>query len=238
MPDPVFTQAELEALNGDAVFQRRIENDRELNDLFNPPPEEQDERESTARALGMAYVIAGVTVPPPTIGTFRLLSMVGSEFLKAERKFDDIPREITLALFVLHYGARAVAPVCGQFRFREALDRMRRTAETSPDHLARILDCERKLAAELGAWDAALARFSSERIKPAGKTMLEIVREIDVYLSAALSGLDDLPQLEAVGDKKKLRRRGTTNARPFFSRLFGKSRRASASTTSAGGSHA
>lgn len=238
MPDPVFTNEELEALNRDGAFQKRVAEDRELFDLFNPPPDDEDEREQTARSLGMAYRIAGVTVPPPTIGTFRLLSFVGSEFLKAERRFDDIPKEITLALFVLHYGARAVAPVCGQFRFRAALDRLNKQAEKSPEHLAMILDAEAKLSAELGAWDAALARFAATQFRPAGKSMLEIVREIDAYLAAALSGLDNLPQLEPADGKKKPLRHGITTARRFFSRQFGKSRPASASTTSAGESHA
>ena len=231
---PAFTPDELRALEGDAEFQRRVASDRELDDLFNPPPDDEDEREHTARGLGMAYVIAGVTVPPPTVGTFRLLSMVGSEFLKAERKFEDLTREITLALFVLHFGHRAVAPVCGQFRWRRALEKYAKSADTSPEHLARMLAEERKIADELAAWDRALARFASTHIKPAGKSFIAIVQEIDIYLNAALAGLDELPQLEPAPDAKKKAPHGMKSARRIFSGLFGKRRPASPSTSSDG----
>lgn len=232
---PAFTPDELRALEADAEFQRRVATDRELDELFNPPPDDEDEREHTARGLGMAYIIAGVTVPPPTVGTFRLLSMVGSEFLKSDRKFEDLSREITLALFVLHYGHRAVAPVCGQFRFRRALEKYAKTADTSPEHLARMLAEERKLADELAVWDRALARFASTHFRPAGKSLVAIINEIDVYLNGALAGLDALPQLEAAPDAKKKATPGMKSARRIFSRLFGKRPPASASTRFAGG---
>lgn len=235
MGDPAFSPAELMALEADADFQKRVSTDAELERLFNPPPDDEDEREHTARALGSGIVIAGIPIPPPTLGTFRLLSLVGSDFLAADRKFEDLAKEITLALFVLHFGHRAVAPVCGQFRYRRALDRYRKSADTSPEHLQRMLAEEHRLASELGAWDRALARFASTRFRPCGKSLLEIVVEIDAYLAAALSGLDNLPRVEETGEGPKKAQRGTTPKRRFSWLWSGKRRPVSPSTTSAGG---
>jgi len=142
-----FSHDEARLLEKDAEFQRRVATDAELNRLFNPPPDDEDEREQTARALGSGIVVAGVPLPPPTVGTFRLLSMVNSEFLAAERKFDDLAREVTLALYVMSRGHRAVMPYCEQFRMRRAIERHAKHAKESPAHLDRILAAERTLAA-------------------------------------------------------------------------------------------
>ena len=235
-----FSHDEARLLEKDAEFQRRVATDAELNRLFNPPPDDEDEREQTARALGSGIVVAGVPLPPPTVGTFRLLSMVNSEFLAAERKFDDLAREVTLALYVMSRGHRAVMPYCEQFRMRRAIERHAKHAKESPAHLDRILAAERTLAAELAEWDAALARFSSTVIKPAGMSLTEIATEIDAYLTAALSGFKLLPQVVRAGEDGAGRPkvpRGTTSTKPRSSRWFWRLARHFRSMTSGGESH-
>ena len=234
-----FSHDEARLLEKDAEFQRRVSTDAELNRLFNPPPDDEDEREQTARALGSGLVIAGVPLPPPTVGTFRLLSLVNSEFLAAERKFEDLAREVTLALYVMSRGHRAVMPYCEQFRARRVIERYAKHAAESPAHLDRLIAEERRLAKELAGWDAALARFSSTVIKPAGMSLTEIAAEIDAYLSAALAGFDLLPQVVRAGetgaDRPKARR-GTTTTRPRSSPWYLRLARLFRCGKSAGGS--
>lgn len=222
---PAFTREELVALERDATFQKRVSGDETLNRLFSPPADDPREREDSFRALGAGCVIAGVPLPPPTLGTMRLLSAVDSEFVKSERKFADIAREVSVALFVLHYGSRAVAPVCQQFRYKAALERYRPHADKSPDMLAKCAAIERDLAGELAAWDCAINRFS-ERVRLQRETLVDVAAQIDAYIMAALSGLDMLPQVGGSPDPTKARADGTPRASHNSSPLFGRLRRA------------
>jgi hypothetical protein len=219
--DCPYTPEELRALQADRTFQDRVSTDGQLNRLFNPPADEPEERESTMRALGSGLVIAGVPVPPPTLGVFRLLSAVGSDFVKTDRRFADAAREIAVALFVLHYGPRAVAPVCAQFRHRDTIERYRAAAEKSPDHLTSILAAERKIADELAAFDAAVNRFAMRIAVPPGGSFVGVIVEIDRYLAAAMAGLDLLPQGGSAEKKTATAAAGIATMRASFSRLCG-----------------
>jgi len=223
MADCPYTPDELKALQADSVFQARVGGDPEINRLFNPPPDEPEEREYTMRALGSGLVIAGIAVPPPTLGVFRLLSAVGSDFVRSNRQFADVAREIAVALFVMHYGPRAVAPVCAQFRHRDTIARYKLTADQSPDHLARLLDAERKIADELAAFDSAVNRFAIRIKVPPGGSFAGVLVEIDRYLSAAMVGLDLLPQTAPAPAEKKTAKAAAgiaTTSRNFL-RWFG-----------------
>ena len=237
MPDRPYTTDELRALQADGEFQRRVATDEELNRLFDPPPDEPDECERTMRALGSGVTIAGVTLPPPTLGTLRVLSAVGSDFIKSERKFADLVREVTLALFVLHYGPRAVAPVTGRFRQMEAVRAYKALPSTTPDHLAKILTAERAIAEELAVFENAVTRFAGRVRLSDGETLISVAAQIDLYIKEAMSGLDLLPRVAPVDGTKKKPSPGTATMKARFSRWFGRSRRVSQSSRPDGGCH-
>jgi hypothetical protein len=199
-----YAKEQLQILAADAEFNRRIAADEELQRLYDPSGDGLDMAEESARCLGSGRVICGVSVPPPTLGHLHTLSSIESPFAKSVRTFDHVLHDLAEALFVLHFGARAVAPVCDVFRWRRRVEQLRKDLGDNPALIGALLDAQRKAESELAAWRRGVMVFAETHLRIGeGETVEDAVKAVDDWIVAALSGLDMLPAVRGKDDKKK-----------------------------------
>lgn len=101
-----FAKSQLLALTRDAEFQGWIDNDPELDRLWNKPRKTRDERlADLGLALGGVVEVGSVNIPAPTAGALLILGTIDSPFLSREpRRLIDVD----MAVYVLCQGRRAL----------------------------------------------------------------------------------------------------------------------------------
>jgi hypothetical protein len=212
-------------LQADPEFQRRIGADPVLAELFNPANERNQEIED-AQAMGMCQRIAGVDVPPVTMGHFRMLTAAGNAFAELKPNlsagFSFQLEQFTEALFILHYGSRVLVPFTDIFRWRRALATWRKEVAANPALLAAIIEGERKLAEAMRPWDAAVLKFGERHVRLApGETIEGAAELLGNWLAAAFSGFTLYPQNPDPEDaQKKTAGHGIPNWRVRLSHVF------------------
>jgi hypothetical protein len=194
MFQPRFSDAQLAALANDDLFQARLASDPELNRLYNPALSDHEVRQESFRALGGKCIIAGVELPPVTLGRFHLLVTVGNAFVQHKRTFQQLAHDLPEALFVLRYGAAAMAHFADVFEFLRKIEQYRDDAKTIPDALAKILDAEREAQEALLPWRRAVAAFADTCLRlDKGEDIEAACGRLDALLAASLAGLDMIP---------------------------------------------
>jgi hypothetical protein len=240
MFQPRFTDAQLQALAADDLFQKRIAEDDELNRLFNPALSDHEVRQESLRALGGKCRIAGVDLPPVTLGRFHLLVTVGNSFVAHKRTFQQLAHDLPEALFVLRYGATAMAQFADVFEFLRKIEQYREDAKTIPDALVKILDAEREAQQALLPWRRAVAAFADTCLRlDKGEDIEAACGRLDTLLAASLAGLDMIPDgndaitEDADGNTPK-KKWWTRRRKPCSSRQSAEPAPASQSTQSGG----
>lgn len=202
-----YAQADLVRLREDPEFQRRVGADEEIARLFNPQCEDTQIRAELAQGLGMSRRIAGVDVPPATLGMFVLLTAAGNEFAKAKRDWSAglgyMVAQFTEALFILSNGPKAVVSFADVFRYQKKLDAWRKDAAGS-QHIAQVcLDAERKASESLRLWDAAVLAWGASHVRLSpGDDLLEVIGELDDWINRGLEGFALFPDVQRPEDKE------------------------------------
>jgi hypothetical protein len=217
-----FTSEQLGKLQGDTEFQKRVGSDEELARLFCPQSQEWDVRSEMAVSLGMSRRIAGVDLPPVTLGMIGLLTAVGNEFVKVSpdwsKGFAYQIQQFNEALFVLRHGPLAVSAFADVFRYQRTLAAWRNDAASSPHIAAACVDAEGKIAAAMRQWDAAVISWSTASIRlDEGETLDKSIASLDDWLAQGLVGFKLFPETNTGGE-------GGKDQRPFG--LMRKQRRA------------
>jgi hypothetical protein len=223
--DGLFNNADVKRLALDAEFQKRFGNDPEINRLWKIEPDANLRMDEDAQALGGCQRIAGVDVPPVTMGHFRLLTAAGNAFAELHPDlssgFSYQLEQFTEALFILHFGSKVVANFADVFRWKKIVAATRKQAGDNAAMLGAVLDAERRLAEALRPWDMAVLQFAAKHVKLApGETIEDAAATLALWLSSAFSGLSLYPQIngpatpaEPDGTQKKKGYCGTLNLR-------------------------
>ena len=198
---PRYEQADLIRLRDDPEFQRRVGADEELSRLFDPTSEDLDTRAELAGALGMCKRIAGVDIPPVTLGHIALLTAIGNEFVKERRDWSQGPAyqlgQFTEALFVLANGPKAVVPFADMFRHQRTIQAWRKDAASSVHIAAACLEAERKTAAALQIWDATVLTWGARHVRLEGDATLQsCLGEFEEWVAAGLDGFRLFPDVQ------------------------------------------
>jgi len=209
---PRYAQADLIRLREDEEFQRRVGSDEELSRLFDPASEDLDTRAELAGSLGMCRRIAGVDVPPVTLGGIALLTALGNEFVKERRDWSQGPAyqlgQLTEALFVLANGPKVVVPFADVFRNLRSIQAWRKDAASSPHIAAACMDAERKAASALLTWDAAVLTWGARCVRLEGEeTLAECIGSFDDWVSQGLEGFRLFPQVQRPDEKESAHQR-------------------------------
>ena len=226
-----YSGEQLGRLRDDPEFNRRIGADEELARLFNPRCNDTDVRAELANGLGMTRRIAGVEVPPVTLGMIGLLTAVGNEFVKVKpdwaRGFEYQLAQFQEVLFVLAHGSKAVIPFADVFRHRKTLDAWRKDAASSPHIAQACLDAERQANAAMRLWDGAVLAWAEKHIRlEADETWPAAMANLDDWLVQGLTGLKLFPNVQAPDADKEGSAKATSpfgwmrKWRPRLSRLL------------------
>jgi len=194
-----YTSEQLAKLQGDAEFQKRVGSDEELAKLFCPQSQEWDVRSEMALSLGMTRRIAGVELPPVTLGMIGLLTAVGNEFVKVapdwSKGFGFQLQQFNEALFVLRFGPLAVVSFADVFRYQRTLQAWRNDAASSPHIAAACVDAEGKISAAMKAWDSAVLSWSTANVRLGdGETIDKAIMALDEWLGQGMVGFKMFPE--------------------------------------------
>lgn len=208
MDRPDFSREHLSALADDSEFQRRIAADVELNRLFNPALADSEIRLESFRSLGGGCRIAGVYLPPVTLGRFHLLVVVGNKFVQSKRTFQELCFDLPAALFILKHGAAAMAPFADIFSQIQDIERYKEDASKVPEVFEKLLQAHQACNEALLPWRRAVATFADVEIcLVKGEDVEAAVGSLDALLAASLAGIDLLPAnglpMDDDGPKKK-----------------------------------
>lgn len=192
----------------DADFQKRFGADEEMNRLWSGNADQADRDAEDAQSLGMSLRVAGVDVPPVKLGHIRLLTTVGNEFVSERpqwgRGFEFQLSQLTEALFVLHFGPRAVTSFADYFRWRKQLEVWRARAENQPEMMAKVMEAERKAEEGLKPWTAAVHAWAAGNVRLEGEaTLASEIEKLDDWIASAFRGFNLFPQIKRPEDKKK-----------------------------------
>jgi hypothetical protein len=235
-----YTSEQLAKLQGDAEFQKRVGSDEELAKLFCPQSQEWDVRSEMALSLGMTRRIAGVELPPVTLGMIGLLTAVGNEFVKVSpdwsKGFGFQLQQFNEALFVLRFGPLAVVSFADVFRYQRTLQAWRNDAAGSPHIAAACVDAEQKISAAMKAWDGAVISWSTANVRLGdGDTIDKAIVSLDEWLAQGMIGFKMFPETNTGEGGKDQRPFGwTRKLRRAFSRRLVRCAAAILPTTSAG----
>jgi hypothetical protein len=151
-------------------------------------------------ALGGTFKIAGIDIPPASIGVIMLLQIIDSPFIRSN---DGISlKEIIEALFIMKERKTLVNLLVSPKRKAEYLARAKEIAEKSPAFYAEYL---KALAVNSGAdeYDRRLADFAE---KIGSMKISDTAAEITQYLNLCMSGFSAVANPEAPDtEKKKIR---------------------------------
>lgn len=206
IPTNKYTKEQLVKLNKDAIFQKRISSDEELTRLFDPSRDDE-ELYATYQSLGGCLYICNVVVPPPTLGSIRLLSLVNSPFTSSSPDWDEPYYSLMECLFILIKGSDALQLQSGYFVWRERLNFYKKQAADAHNTvwLDRVLLAEQRLAEEHGRWQLAVSTWANEnsvRID-IGETITSTIKTLVQYISMAYNGLNMFPQQQIpISDKE------------------------------------
>lgn len=201
MPAPSYTREELLALASDEEFQRVVREDDDLNRLFHDyDPDELSDR--TMHSLGSGLELCGIIIPPPTLGTVRLLKAIQSPFFadtdEAKVRFGRDPYGvISECLYVLTQGADAVAPYSSHFAMRAKLKHYLElaAAKGQSEWLDKLLIAQKKVEDELAKWDMDIAKWCEQnKVRmQVGEDVLSVSKQLSEWIAGAFSGFQLFP---------------------------------------------
>jgi hypothetical protein len=207
----------------DAEFQKRFGADPELIRLFALPSVQADRDAEDAQMLGMCERVAGVDVPPVTLGHIRVLQVVGNELVSDQpdwnRGFEFQLQQLVEALFILANGPRAVGAFCDLFRWRRAVAEWRDKVGGNPALLDPLLAAEQRAAEGLRVWDAAVLTWGAAHVRLGdGETVVDALQRLEAWVLSAFRGFKLFPQ--TMQAEKKTPSSGMRRARLCCARAF------------------
>jgi len=151
-------------------------------------------------ALGGAWKIGGVAVPPPTAGSLMLLEWLDSPFV-ARTLRDLSAGDVFEALFVFCHGREAAGFLARKSNIDKAAQKAFEETEKTPEHLEVYLARISRDADDMSAWDAAVGDFAQTF---GGFDFKEAAEVIGEYLKVSMGGFAMIPQGEEEPKKKDL----------------------------------
>lgn len=151
-------------------------------------------------ALGGAWKIGGVAIPPPTAGSLMLLEWVDSPFVA--RSLRDLSAgDVFEALFIFCHGRDAARLLAVRAKIDKAARQAFNDSAKTPEHLEVYLARIARDADDMAAWDAAVGDFAQSF---EGFDFKEAAEVIGDYLKISMGGFAMIPQGEEEPKKKDL----------------------------------
>lgn len=204
LPKSKYTPKQLEALQKDSVIRKRVKEDEELLRLFNPSADD-DELKATHQALGGCLSICGQQVPPPTLGSIRILSLINSPFVSPKPVWQEPYFAIIEAMYCLINGSDALTKDSGAFLWHDRIKYYKEQAKdiSNPVWFEKLLEAEKKECDYKAAWILRVSKWANDNnVKiELGETLSSTINQLMQYINTAFTGLTMFPACDSVEKK-------------------------------------
>ncbi len=169
-------------------------------------------------AEGATFGINGIRVPPPTTMCLPWLARIESPFIVGLPEGAMLtPEHVVEALYIIVNRERAVENVAMAVRAREALEKVEKFSDKSPEYYREYLDATMRAAMLRKGFDTAVAKFGEKLGVFDWEKTAEALME---YISLSAGGFRMVPKgTDGASKKKTMTSSGLHGRLPWFARF-------------------